>query len=283
MRISYSVPRRRAKKRLFHEAKGRVLGRRKLLRIVKETVVRARVTAYRDRRNRKRDFRSLWITRITAAANMRGISYSRFIHGLSLAGISLNRKMLSELAITEPKVFDQICEQAVQNSLAGKAGVPSTPRAKTGGAAAVPAKSHAKPAAASGGDIIDIEGIGPKYREQLAKAGISWIKELRAEGKTKAGRASIAEKSGIAEALILTWVNMADLLRIKGVDANQAELLEASGVDTVKELAHRVPANLAAKMAETNADKKVAPRVPSESEVAGWVEQAKGMAPGVEH
>ena len=76
---------------------------------------------------------------------------------------------------------------------------------------------------------------------------------------------------------------MADLLRIKGVDGDQAELLEASGVDTVKELGHRVAANLAAKMAETNAEKKLAPRVPSESEVAGWVEQAKTLAPGVEH
>lgn len=114
MRISYSVARRRAHNRLFQEAKGRVMGRRKLLRIVKETVVRARVTAYRDRRNRKRDFRSLWITRITAAAEMRGISYSRFIHGLGLAGITLNRKMLSEIAFHEPQVFDEIAAEVRQ-------------------------------------------------------------------------------------------------------------------------------------------------------------------------
>jgi len=114
MRISYSVARRRAHNRLFQEAKGRVMGRRKLLRIVKETVVRARVTAYRDRRNRKRDFRSLWITRITAAAEMRGISYSRFIHGLELAGITLNRKMLSEIAFHEPQVFDEIAAEVRQ-------------------------------------------------------------------------------------------------------------------------------------------------------------------------
>ena len=114
MRISYSVARRRAKNRLFHEAKGRVMGRRKLLRIVKETVVRARVTAYRDRRNHKRDFRSLWITRITAAANMRGIAYSRFIHGLALGCITLNRKMLSELAIHEPQIFDELASEVRQ-------------------------------------------------------------------------------------------------------------------------------------------------------------------------
>lgn len=116
MRISYSVARRRAHNRLFREAKGRVMGRRKLLRVVKETVVRARVTAYRDRRNRKRDFRSLWITRITAAAEMRGISYSRFIHGMTLAGIALNRKMLSEIAIHAPQVFDEIAA-AVRQAL----------------------------------------------------------------------------------------------------------------------------------------------------------------------
>jgi len=84
------------------------MGRRKLLRIVKETVLRARVTAYRDRRNRKRDFRSLWITRVSAAAEMRGLSYSKFMHGLKLAGITINRKMLSEIAIHSPLVFDEI-------------------------------------------------------------------------------------------------------------------------------------------------------------------------------
>jgi large subunit ribosomal protein L20 len=114
MRISYSVARRRAHNRLFQEAKGRVMGRRKLLRVVKETVVRARVTAYRDRRNRKRDFRSLWIIRIKAAAEMRGISYSRFVYGLDLAGITLNRKMLSELAFHEPQIFDEIAAEVRQ-------------------------------------------------------------------------------------------------------------------------------------------------------------------------
>lgn len=88
------------------------MGRRKLLRVVKETVIRARVTAYRDRRNRKRDFRGLWIIRIKAAAEMRGLSYSRFIHGLVLAGITLNRKMLSEIAFHEPQVFDEITAAA---------------------------------------------------------------------------------------------------------------------------------------------------------------------------
>jgi large subunit ribosomal protein L20 len=108
MRISYSVARHRAHKRLFREAKGSYGGRKNLLRTVKETVVRNRCFAYRDRRNRKREFRALWIIRIKAAAEMRGLSYSRFIHGLNLANLTLNRKTLSELAIHEPGVFDEI-------------------------------------------------------------------------------------------------------------------------------------------------------------------------------
>ena len=110
MKVSTSVARRRSKKRLFREAKGRVGGRRKLLRVVKEGVIRGRVYAFRDRRARKREFRALWITRLTAACRARGLRYSAFIHGLSLAGLELNRKTLSELAIREPQVFDEIVE-----------------------------------------------------------------------------------------------------------------------------------------------------------------------------
>lgn len=110
MKVSTAVARRRSKKRLFREAKGRVGGRRKLLRVVKEGVIRGRVYAFRDRRARKREFRALWITRLTAACRARGLRYSVFMHGLSLAGLELNRKTLSELAIREPQVFDEIVE-----------------------------------------------------------------------------------------------------------------------------------------------------------------------------
>ena len=108
MRICFSVARRRSHKRLFREVKGSYGGRKNLLRLVKETVVRNRVFAYRDRRNRKREFRSLWIVRIKAATEMRGLSYSRFIYGLTLADIKLNRKILSEMAIHSPEVFDEV-------------------------------------------------------------------------------------------------------------------------------------------------------------------------------
>lgn len=110
MRVRIGKARRRSKKRLFREARGNVGGRSRLLRTVKETIVRSRAYAYRDRRVRKRMFRRLWITRLTAACRERGIQYSRFIHGLHAAEISLNRKMLSELAIHEPQIFDEIVD-----------------------------------------------------------------------------------------------------------------------------------------------------------------------------
>lgn len=112
MRVRSGVARRRSKKRLFKEARGNRGGRSKLLRTVKETLVKARAYAYRDRRARKREFRSLWIIRITAACRERGLRYSEFIHGLQLAGVDLNRKMLSELAIHEPAVFDELVDAA---------------------------------------------------------------------------------------------------------------------------------------------------------------------------
>ncbi len=110
MRVTLGKARRRSKKRLFKEARGNFGGRSKLLRTVKETILRARVYAFRDRRVRKRMFRQLWITRLTAACRQRGISYSQFIHGLHLANIELDRKSLSELAILSPAIFDEIME-----------------------------------------------------------------------------------------------------------------------------------------------------------------------------
>ena len=112
MRVSLGKARHRRNKRWFREAKGNWGRRKNLLRTVKETVVRSRAYAYRDRRTKKRDFRRLWITRITAACHQRGIRYSVFIYGLKQAGIELNRKTLSELAIFEPAVFDEVVELA---------------------------------------------------------------------------------------------------------------------------------------------------------------------------
>ncbi|ASV75492.1 LSU ribosomal protein L20p [Thermogutta terrifontis] len=112
MRTRTSATRRRRIKKLFRRAKGFVGGRRRLLRTVKETLIRAGVYAYRDRRVRKREFRRLWITRISAAVRQRGMLYSRFIDGLKKAGIELDRKSLAEMAVNDPEGFDRVVEQA---------------------------------------------------------------------------------------------------------------------------------------------------------------------------
>lgn len=131
--------------------------------------------------------------------------------------------------------------------------------------------------------IIDIEGIGEKYAQSLEKAGVKTPEALLETGATPAGRKKLAEETGISPTLILKWVNHADLFRIKGVGPQFAELLEAAGVDTVKELKHRVPANLTKKMLETNEAKNLANRVPSEKEVTEWIAEAKTLEPKVSY
>ena len=119
MRIKCGKTTRKKKKKLFREAEGYRGGRGNLLRQMKVTLIRARVFAYRDRRVRKRDFRALWILRINAACRERGMSYSAFINGLTLSNLALNRKTLSELAINEPAVFDEVFA-LVREALANK-------------------------------------------------------------------------------------------------------------------------------------------------------------------
>ncbi len=105
------MPRNQAKKRLFKKVKGYRGGRGGLLRTAKETLVRAGVYAFRDRRVRKREFRKLWIIRINAAVRERGLRYSEFIHGLEKANLGLDRKSLSEMAIHDPAGFDAVVER----------------------------------------------------------------------------------------------------------------------------------------------------------------------------
>ena len=99
---------RHRRKKILKKAKGYVGGRRKLYRTAKETLIRAGVFAFRDRRARKRNFRKLWITRLNAACRERGLRYSEFIHGLAKAALGLNRKILSEMAIYDPEAFDAV-------------------------------------------------------------------------------------------------------------------------------------------------------------------------------
>jgi predicted flap endonuclease-1-like 5' DNA nuclease len=125
--------------------------------------------------------------------------------------------------------------------------------------------------------IIDVEGIGKKYAGTLIKAGVKSTKALLKAGTTPKGRKELAEKTGIGDALILKWVNHVDLYRIKGVGSEYSELLEAAGVDTVPELAQRKAGNLAQKIVEVNATKKLVRKLPVESQIANWIEQAKKL------
>jgi large subunit ribosomal protein L20 len=112
MRVTYGVARHRKVKRLFKKVKGYRGGRSKLLRTAKESLVRAEAFATRDRKQKKRNYRSLWIVRLNAAARQEGMKYSTLMNGLKKANINMNRKMLSELAINNKAAFSQIVEQA---------------------------------------------------------------------------------------------------------------------------------------------------------------------------
>ena len=129
--------------------------------------------------------------------------------------------------------------------------------------------------------IIDIEGVGDVYAEKLIAAGIEKVEDLLDKCAAPVGRAALAEQTGISPKLILKWTNHADLFRINGIGPQFAELLEAAGVDTVKELRHRVAANLAAKLLEVNEEKNLTNRVPVEKEIQKMIDQAKELEPRV--
>lgn len=131
--------------------------------------------------------------------------------------------------------------------------------------------------------IEDIEGIGPVYGEKLRSAGITSVEDLLEKCASKSGRSSLANETGISEKEILKWTNHADLFRIDGVGPQFAELLEASGVDTVKELRNRNAENLHAKINEVNEEKNLVGRTPSLSQVEKMIEIAKTLDPKVTH
>ena len=111
-RASNAVARKRRKKKVLDRAKGYYGRKHSSYRLANEQLMRSDAYAYRDRRTRKRDFRRLWITRINAAARQEGMSYSQLIHGLSEAGIEVNRKMLADIAVRDPEAFRRFTEQA---------------------------------------------------------------------------------------------------------------------------------------------------------------------------
>jgi predicted flap endonuclease-1-like 5' DNA nuclease len=131
--------------------------------------------------------------------------------------------------------------------------------------------------------IEDIEGIGEVYGAKLVAVGIKSTDALLEKAGSRKGREELEEATGISGKLILKWVNHADLMRINGVGGQYAELLEEAGVDTVKELRNRNPANLTAKLAEANEKRKLTGNVPSESMVSKWIDEAKTMEPKVSY
>ncbi len=132
-------------------------------------------------------------------------------------------------------------------------------------------------------NIIDVEGIGPVYAEKLTAQGINTTDDLLEKGGTKAGRKALADAAGIDEGKILTWVNHADLHRITGIAGQISELLEAAGVDTVKEMATRNAENLHNKMTEVNEAKNLSGRVPSAEQLQKMIDEAKTLEQKVFH
>ena len=127
--------------------------------------------------------------------------------------------------------------------------------------------------------IAKIEGIGPSYAGKLAAVGVTTTRGLLDRARDPKARKALAAASGIDEARILKWANMADLMRVKGIGEEFSELLEAAGVDTVKELKTRKAENLAAKIAEVNAARRLVRAVPGPKLVARWIDNAKTLAP----
>lgn len=131
--------------------------------------------------------------------------------------------------------------------------------------------------------LSEIEGIGSSYEAQLKAQGITSIESYLEACGTAKSRANLADKTGISEKLILKWANRADLDRVKGIGGEYADLLEASGVDTVPELAQRKPENLLAKLTEVNEAKKLVRKLPALSQVEAWVEEAKQLPRALEY
>jgi predicted flap endonuclease-1-like 5' DNA nuclease len=125
--------------------------------------------------------------------------------------------------------------------------------------------------------INDLSGIGPDYAARLRTAGIRTTTRLLDAARNPKGRKLLAERTGLDEKRILSWANLADRMRIKGVGEDYAALLQAAGVDTVKELKYRNPARLARSMAEANAKRKLVRVLPSDQAVQRWIDQAKRL------
>lgn len=131
--------------------------------------------------------------------------------------------------------------------------------------------------------IVDVEGIGPVFREKLHGADIQTTEDLLREGKTPAGRNRLSDATGISTTMLLEWINHADLMQLKGVGSEYSDLLEDAGVDTVAELARRNAANLHAAMRDFNMGKEAVRRTPSLEAVGEWIAEAKSLGRTIEY
>ncbi len=285
----------------------------KLYRSMRESVQRALKFAYVGRKLKKRDYRSLWIIRIGAATRLNGMSYSQFMHGLKVADISLDRKLLADFAVSDPKAFAELVEMAKQalgvssnasSSSAATAAAPAPAPIEAGveapieaavaapieaaveapveAAVAAPtpeptAAAPAEPAASRKSDLTRISDLDDEHETKLNAAEIFRCDELLEKGSTPAGRKEIAAAAGVDTKLALRWINQVDLFRLDGVESKYANLLEAAGVDTVPELAQRNAVNLHEKLVAINEEQSIVQRLPTLTQVIDWVAQAEQL------
>ena len=256
----------------------------KLYRSMRESVQRALKFAYVGRKLKKRDYRSLWIIRIGAATRLNGMNYSTFMHGLKAAEINLDRKLLADIAVTDPKAFTELVRLAkkalgqADNSAAAPTAQPAAVEVAAPVAAAV---EVAAPAATDSSeeegnsDLIDVEGIGPAYLKKLAAAGItSQTQLLRNDAE---GRQALAEATGIGEALLGKWVSQIELAGLEGLSDQDAEILVAGEITSIQALAQAHPDILNGTLIAINAEKNLVKEVPSVEQIKGWIEQAKAL------
>ena len=130
--------------------------------------------------------------------------------------------------------------------------------------------------------LADIEGIGPAYQKKLEGAGVKTPAQLYDAAAPRKGREELAQKSGISATLLLKWVNRYDLARVKGIGTQYADLLEAAGVDSPKELARRNADNLLEALAKLNNEKKLVRKLPTKTQVEKWIKNAKAVSSNVE-
>jgi large subunit ribosomal protein L20 len=282
----------------------------KLYRSMKESVERALKFAYVGRKLKKRDYRSLWIVRIGAAARANGLNYSQFMHGLKAADIHLDRKLLADLAVSDANAFTELVglakkalgkEEANASTPAPAPKKPAAPAAKpaakapaapvetapaeatTPAAQSEPAPAQSEAAAESEettkgkSDLARISDLTEEHSAKLNTADIHRCEQLLEKGATPAGRKEIAEVAGVEEKLVLRWINQADLFRITGVESKYANLLEASGVDTVPDLAQRNAENLHETLVAINEKLSLVQRIPSAAQVADWITEAQAL------